>query len=1087
MSPLENYLQNLYANHVSGSAVDETSGYGALQNLLNEIGKGLKPRVRAIIGLKNQGAGMPDGGLFTPDQFQKKHKGELIAGQMPSRGCIEVKPVSQDIDALAESEQVAKYLSKYGQVLLTNYNDFLLVSLDRARKLEKRERFSLSTSESEFWDLAAHPSALTHERSERCIEYLKRVMLHAAPLTEPKDLAWFLASYARDARIRIESSELPALKVVREALEEALGLRFEGEKGQRFFRSTFIQTLFYGIFSAWVLWSKNNPQTKKSSRFNWHEASWSLHVPMIKTLFEQVATESKLKPLNLVEVLNWTGDVLNRVDRSVFFANFEESHAVQYFYEPFLQAFDPELRKELGVWYTPIELVKYMVARVDTVLREELEIVDGLADPRVYVLDPSCGTGAYLVEVLHKIHETLKEKGEDALAANDLKEAAMKRVFGFEILPAPFVVSHLQLGLVLQSLGAPLKESTDERVGVYLTNALTGWEPAKGPKTHLLFPELEEERDRADDVKREKPILVILGNPPYNAFAGISPKEEQGLVEPYKKGLISDWGIKKFNLDDLYIRFFRLAERRIGEKTGKGVISFISNHSWVSDPSFVVMRKHLLQSFDKFWIENMHGNRKISEYAPDGKTSETVFAISGFSAGIQQGVAISLWVKNGKKVPADRKTVLFRDDLDDAKASNRRARLLETLGEEDLLLHYAEVHPNQSNRYSFRPSIVASNYLEWPKLKDLCEVRSDGLFEKRAGALIDLDRNQLELRMRKYYDPKVDWNSLESLQTGLTRNAARFNAKNARSKVLAAEKFNPENLRRYIVRPFDVRWCYFSAVRPLWNEPRPILWRESWAGNGFIVSRLTTGKTSKGSPLLFTRNLVDGQAISVNPSAIPIRTIGLTGTQSNQGVMFGAGDGPDSNLTSPARNYLSSIGVTNPDVDETSASLLWMHALAIGYSPAYLAENADGIRQDWPRIPLPSTNDVLLRSAELGRKIAALLDTEAPVVGVTSGAVNQALKSIGKISKVSGALVPEQDLKITSGWGHAGKAGVTMPGKGKLVTRKYTSKEREAIDAEARNLGLTTEAAFANLGETTADVYLNDVAYWENIPARVWE
>src|SRR5438132_5829917 len=172
--------------------------------------------------------------------------------------------------------------------------------------------------------------------------------------------------------------------------------------------------------------------------------------------------------------MDWTGDVLNRVHREAFFANFEESHAVQYFYEPFLQAFDPELRKELGVWYTPIEIVKYMVARVDTVLREELEIPDGLADPRVYVLDPSCGTGAYLVEVLHKIHETLKAKGEDALAANDLKRAAMDRVFGFEILPAPFVVSHLQLGLLLQNLGAPLTDSLNERVG-RLSNQRLNW------------------------------------------------------------------------------------------------------------------------------------------------------------------------------------------------------------------------------------------------------------------------------------------------------------------------------------------------------------------------------------------------------------------------------------------------------------------------------------------------------------------------------------------------------------------------------------------------------------------------------------
>src|SRR5207253_2121335 len=139
---------------------------------------------------------------------------------------------------------------------------------------------------------------------------------------------------------------------------------------------------------------------------------------------------------------------------------------------------------------------------------------------------------------------------------------------------------------------------------------------------------------------------------------------------------IKKWGIKKFNLDDLYVRFFRVAERRIAEKTKEGVVSFISNHSWVSDPSFVVMREHLLNSFDRFWIENMHGNRKISEYAPDGRTSETIFAIPGFSVGIQQGVATSLWAKTGK-LPKSQPIVRFRDDLEAAKAEERRQQLLD--------------------------------------------------------------------------------------------------------------------------------------------------------------------------------------------------------------------------------------------------------------------------------------------------------------------------------------------------------------------------------------------------------------------------
>src|SRR5258708_2374212 len=199
-------------------------------------------------------------------------------------------------------------------------------------------------------------------------------------------------------------------------------------------------------------------------------------------LFEHIAIPSQLEPFDIRKPLEWAEATLRRTVWEPFAAAFATGDAVNYFYEPFLQAFDPELRKQLGVWYTPPEIVQYMVARVDTVLREELNLPDGLADKNVYVLDPCCGTGSYLVEVLNKIHETLKERGDDALVAADLKEAAKNRVFGFELLPAPFVVSHLQLGLLLQNLGAPLAEKGNERVGVYLTNALTRSQPPTGPK-----------------------------------------------------------------------------------------------------------------------------------------------------------------------------------------------------------------------------------------------------------------------------------------------------------------------------------------------------------------------------------------------------------------------------------------------------------------------------------------------------------------------------------------------------------------------------------------------------------------------------
>ncbi|MDD3546564.1 MAG: N-6 DNA methylase, partial [Kiritimatiellae bacterium] len=598
MNPVEQYLSDMGAIRSTGAGTVETSYYTALSTLLNEIGKKPSPKVRCVIQLQNKGAGMPDGGMFTADQFRSKAAKEDAGANPlktlpPSRGVIEVKSPAEDMAGIIASEQIARYWDHYGLVLVTNYRAFTLIGRTATGHAVELESFTLAATEAEFWKLAAHPRTCPDALRERFAEYLYRAMTHNAPLASPQDVAAVLASYARDAKARIEHADLPALAGLREALEHALGLKFEGDKGEHFFRSTLIQTLFYGIFSAWVLWArKRKPAPAASAKektlkyelkesattyrtdakhFDWHTAVWHLRVPMIRALFEQIATPARLGPLGLEEVLDWAASALNRVDGDTFFTAFDEGHAVQYFYEPFLQEFDPELRKDLGVWYTPTEIVEYQVERVDTVLREELHIADGLADPRVIVLDPCCGTGAYVRAVLNRIAKTLDEKGGDGLTAQDLKTAALERVLGFEILPAPFVIAHLQIGLLLETLGAPLNDSKNERVGVYLTNSLTGWEPPKEkPKQMILMPELEQERDAANRVKQGKKIIVVLGNPPYNGFAGVSPEEENDLVKPYKEGLVSKWGIKKFNLDDLYVRFFRLAEKRIAEHSGMG-------------------------------------------------------------------------------------------------------------------------------------------------------------------------------------------------------------------------------------------------------------------------------------------------------------------------------------------------------------------------------------------------------------------------------------------------------------------------------------------------------------------------------------
>ncbi|MFH1057790.1 MAG: type ISP restriction/modification enzyme [Pseudomonadota bacterium] len=1093
MDPVETFFSELHRIHATGGGTSETSYYPPMANLLNELGKKLSPKVHCLSQLANTGAGSPDYGIFTQDQIQL---GEPRPGQQPSRGVLELKGPVADLDVIVATKQVQGYLVKHGFLLVGNLREFRLLQRDPAGVVRTLETCTLAAHADGLWQLCAQPRKAAKIHGERFGEFLRRAMLYRAPLVAPKDLAWFLASYAREARIRIESAVLNALAGIRTALEDALGIRFQDQRGEHFFRSTFVQTLFYGVFSAWVLWDRQTGRGDPAARFDWRLAAHYLHVPLLRALFHQMAAPGPLNSLHLTEVLEWTQDALNRVDRPAFFAAFDDGEAVQYFYEPFLEAFDPQLRKDLGVWYTPREIVQYMVARVDAVLREELGIADGLAGEEVYILDPCCGTGAYLVEVIKTIARTMRERGADALWADDLKQAALKRVIGFEILTAPFVVAHLQLGLLLQHLGAPLAEGESERVGVYLTNALTGWEPPTGPKAKLPFPEFEAERDAADEVKREQPILVVLGNPPYNAFAGVSPAEEQGMVDVYKEGLNKPekqggWGIKKFNLDDLYVRFFRLAEKRIAEKTGKGVVSFISNFSYLSDPSFVVMRKRFLDNFDKLWFDCLNGDsRETGKLTPEGMPDPSVFSTDYNHAGIQVGTAISILVR--KNVRSVDRPIYFRHFW----GVNKRSNLLGCIDGCQQDFKYEQASPTRSNRFSYRPERVPVEYKNWPKIIELAGHEPfNGPIERRGNSFIVFENQKENLELLKYYlDPELSNDEVRAVAPSLMKSSGEYKAEKTRAMLKGKVSYSEKMVVRYPYKPFDVRLCYLDAsIQPLFSRPSPELLEQAFAGNQFIVLRETGVKDPTSPPLLFSSLICDYHSLVVEAKHIPFY---LTSNNNEPNTkQLGLGYSPTEkkrvrreNISKLAEKYLDTVcfGCLEGNLDRSS--IVWFHGLAICYSPDYLMCNADGLRLDWPRIPLPDNKAQLLASADLGRRLAALLDQEQPVPGVTSDDIRPEQRHLAVVSRVGGGQLDRDagHLALTAGWGHAGKGGVTMPGSGRASERDYLADELVAITAGAAALGLDQAQTLDLLGPTCLDVYLNGEAYWRCVPAKVW-
>ncbi|MCL6750459.1 N-6 DNA methylase [Nostoc sp. CCCryo 231-06] len=1057
MNPLETYFQELRDIRSTGAAVKETSYYGALERLFNNLGKDLKPKVRCVIQLKNRGAGMPDGGLFTARQFQHHSGNEPVNPENPERGVIEIKGTGDDAWLIADTKQVSKYWERYGQVLVTNYRDFLLIGRDAKGQPVKLETYRLAENEADFWAKAANPRKVAEEQGEQFAEYLKRVMLHAATITSPQDVAWFLASYARDAKARIEKTDLPTLANVRKALEEVLGIGFNEEKGKRFFKSTLIQTLFYGIFSAWVLWHKQDEEGK----FDWRTAGHYLRVPMIQALFDKMATPQNLRRLDLVEVLDWTGNALNRVDRESFFSTFDEGQAVQYFYEPFLQAFDPELRKELGVWYTPPEIVQYMVARVDTVLREELGIEDGLANENVYILDPCCGTGAYLVEVIKRIHASLQEKGMDSLIGFDLKKAAINRVFGFELLTAPFVVAHLQLGLLLQNLGVPLVDEK-ERVGVYLTNALTGWEPPQELKQMLLFPELEEERDAAEKVKREKPILVILGNPPYYGFAGVAVGEERDLSNAYRTTVKAPVPEGQ-GLNELYVRFFRMAERRIVEQTGKGVICFISNYSWLDGLSYPGMRERYLNVFDQIWIDCLNGDKYATgKLTPEGKPDPSVFSTEWNKEGIQVGTAIALLVR--KEEHTETQKILFQNMW----GISKRLQLLETLSNQKQSL-YQIIEPSLGLGLPFKPRIFHDEYPEYPLLTEIFPIFFPGVQTKRDELVVDIDRDALKQRIETYFNSSISHEEMGKICPRSMKTTNRFDAIASR-KYLLTRGFISEYIVRFSHRPFDIRYIYWEPETKLIGEKVSAYFPHVFDGNIWIVSQQKP-RRNWSSPQ-FIRPLGCLDLMDRGASCIPLF---LKPDPKKLDLFFNderrLETGVNLNISDAALEYLKSIGTV------ADAEHLFYHVLSILHAPNYQIENDGALQQDWARIPLPENRETLIASAELGRRVAALLDPESSVTGVTSGKILPELQVIAIISRITeGNWNSDNDFALTAGWGHAGQNNVTMPGRGRLTEREYSPEEQNAMGE-----------AIHQLGKNTCDIYLNDIACWKNIPARVWD
>ena len=565
---------------------------------------------------------------------------------------------------------------------------------------------------------------------------------------------------------------------------------------------------------------------------------------------------------------------------------------------------------------------------------------------------------------------------------------------------------------------------------MFLTNALTGWEPRT--QKPLPFPELEEERDRAERVKQDTPVLVILGNPPYNGFAGMAVDEERELSEAYRtvKEVRKPAGQ---GLNDLYVRFFRMAERRIAEKTGRGVVCFISNYSWLDGLSFTGMREHFLEAFDEIRIDCLNGDKyKTGKTTPDGRPDPSIFSTPGDSVGIQVGTAIATLVRKSEHAPAG--AVGFRHLWGQAKLSD----LTETTEAEPSAL-YDDIDPVLPLGLPFAEMAVNRGWSEWPSLPNLFPASFPGVKTSRDSFVVDIDLHKLKARIQAYFD------------SGEAQRAGPDEA----------------GFVRFAYRPYDTRWLYWEANSGLLDRPRTEYKPHIFEGNLALVSQQKPRREWSPPQVISDIGCIDLMDRSATCIPAWLRDEGL--------ALDGGGTQRRPNLSAAAQRYLDRLGLGVED--------LFHHALAVLHDPAYREANAGALRMEWPRIPLPGwpdgdapgAGDELLASAARGRELAALLDPETPVAGVTAGVLRPELAAIAVPCTADGRNMNGVDFALTAGWGHFGTGDSVMPGQGRAMGRDYSAAEREALGE-----------AVAVLGDTTVDVHLNDNARWSNVPTAVW-
>lgn len=886
-------------------------------------------------------------------------------------GYIEAKDIGVDMDSKTLKEQFDRYRNGLSNLIITDYLEFRFY-----KEGELVTKIRIGSVDS--GKIVPHTEQFDHFTT--LIENFAQTISQS--IKSPTKLAKMMAGKARLMANIIEQSLDQDDEIEKRSPLKSQMLSFQQmlihDIDNKAFSDIYAQTIAYGMFAA----RYHDPTLPTFSRMEAAELIPKSN-PFLRKLFQDIAG------FDLDSRLVWIVDELVHIflasDVAQIMKNFGKStkqeDPVVHFYETFLGEYNPALRKARGVWYTPEPVVNFIVRAVDDILKTEFNLPQGLADTsktkvkvdyfgkkiekevhKVQILDPATGTGTFLAEVVKHIYK--KFEGQQGIWSKYVTNDLIPRLNGFELLMASYAMAHLKMDMLLTETG--YKPTDDQRFKIFLTNSL---EEAHQDSGTLFSSWLSDESNQANEVKRDTPVMCVIGNPPYAVSSTNKSEWIQKLISDYKK----DLNEKKINLDDDYIKFIRYGQHFI-DKNGEGVLAYISNNSFIDGITHRQMRKHLLESFDKIYILDLHGNITKKEVSPDGSVDQNVFDI-------KQGVSINIFVKTGKK-PKNQLGEIFNIDLF-GKRNFKYSYLFEKSISQ---LNWKKIRYEKPDYYFIeKDNTGIETYSKGISVTDLFLVYGSGFKTERDAVTIHFNRKEIENVINDF---RNDDESAIRIKYNLKKDARDWSVFRAKNDVI--KNYDNRLFTKITYRPFDDRYTYFTGTSKGFigtpgTKVNSLLLKENLAllfkrqckqvfSYVFIVDKPCESCTFESAfannlsfPLYNYSNSNNQQNAFESPTRTPNLNMDIVNAIAQQTGMYFSTEEFDLEKGTVETNMFTPLNLLD-------------YIYAVLHSPTYREKYKEFLKIDFPRVPYPKNQKVFYDLVDLGGQLRQIHLLESPVV-----------------------------------------------------------------------------------------------------------